>query len=375
MKIIFLNSHPIEYFSDLYRYLVNKNLDIEAWYCSDYGLNNYYDKEFNIDRKVDGLISGFKYKFLFNLNPYTKAKEKFFDTINPFILFNLFKLKKDTIIICHGWSRLSMILTILFAKYFGIKVGIRSETPYKHENHYKGFKKILRNNILKFLFRQIDYFFYIGSDNYKFYKQFKIPENRLIFMPYSVNPRNNNYSYKKRLNKILFCGKLIDKKRPIDLLKAFSNIDNIKSELIFAGNGIQLEYLKSKAREYAIKHRVHFLGLQSRKSLDKLYQQADVLVLPSGYGETWGLVINEGLEWGVPVIVSDMVGCSQDLCNKNGYIFKYLNIKDLTNKLNKIYKINDNQYQSLTKESFVKKQKFSFQTITNNLIRFTKEHI
>jgi glycosyltransferase involved in cell wall biosynthesis len=53
-------------------------------------------------------------------------------------------------------------------------------------------------------------------------------------------------------------------------------------------------------------------------------------VLPSGDGETWGLVINESLNFGLPLIISDMVGSARDLCTeKNGLIFKYNNLDDL----------------------------------------------
>ena len=43
------------------------------------------------------------------------------------------------------------------------------------------------------------------------------------------------------------------------------------------------------------------------------YHAADLLVLPSRHGETWGLVVNEALHHGVPVVVSEAVGCAPDL--------------------------------------------------------------
>ena len=84
MKIIFLNSHPIAYKSDMYRHLT-KSLPIEVWYCTKYGLKPHFDKEFNSFRSVDGLVEGFNHKFLFNLNFNSSGKEKIFDSLNPFI--------------------------------------------------------------------------------------------------------------------------------------------------------------------------------------------------------------------------------------------------------------------------------------------------
>ena len=96
--------------------------------------------------------------------------------------------------------------------------------------------------------------------------------------------------------------------------------------------------------------------------------------MPSGYGETWGLVINEGLEWGTPVVISDMVGCANDLCQGNGYVFQYKNVEDLVLKLNNIYNMNHEEYQSLVINSHRAKNKFSFKKITDNLTRFIKQH-
>ena len=93
MKIVFLNSHPIAYKSDMYRYLSNKT-SIEVWYCSKYGLKSHFDKEFNTYRSLDGLINGFDHKFLINLMPNSSAREKFFDSINPSIFLELLKLRK-----------------------------------------------------------------------------------------------------------------------------------------------------------------------------------------------------------------------------------------------------------------------------------------
>ena len=145
MKIVFLNSHPISYFSDMYQYLYD--LDFEVWYCSKYGLNSHYDKEFNSVRKLSGLLGDFKYRFLTNLNLFSSGNEKLFDTINPFIIFNILSLNKGDLIICHGWSRLTMICTIIFANILGVNVALRSETPIIHEYHYTGLKKVLRSKI------------------------------------------------------------------------------------------------------------------------------------------------------------------------------------------------------------------------------------
>ena len=373
MKIIFLNSHPISYFSDMYRFL-NNSLEFEVWYCSKYGLNSHFDKEFNSTRKIKGLLNGFSYKFLKNLHFNSSGREKLFDTINPLIFLNLISAGRGNLIICHGWSRLTMVITILFADIFGLKVGLRSETPIIHQKNYSGIKKVIRRSILKFLFNRIDYFFYIGTNNLKFYQSMGVNNKKLIFMPYSVNPLNKKIQKKnKRTNHIVFSGKLIEKKRPQDLLDAFINLNNKNIKLFFAGSGNLESRLRKKVNKLNLKQRVKFLGLLNKDELNELYNNSDILVLPSGYGETWGLVINEALEFGMPILVSNMVGSAVDLCNNNGYIFKYKSVKDLTLKLQKIINLSDLEFDEMVKSSLQLKEVYSFQTIQNNLQKLNKK--
>ena len=59
--------------------------------------------------------------------------------------------------------------------------------------------------------------------------------------------------------------------------------------------------------------RATFAGFLNQTQIADAYAAADVLVLPSDYGETWGLVVNEAMASGLPAIVSDAVGCAPDL--------------------------------------------------------------
>ncbi|MBE2223377.1 MAG: glycosyltransferase family 4 protein, partial [Anaerolineae bacterium] len=64
---------------------------------------------------------------------------------------------------------------------------------------------------------------------------------------------------------------------------------------------------------------------QNQSALSPYYHAADLLVLPSRYSETWGLVVNEALHHGLPCVVSDRVGCAPDLidCGNTGEIFPH----------------------------------------------------
>jgi glycosyltransferase involved in cell wall biosynthesis len=112
---------------------------------------------------------------------------------------------------------------------------------------------------------------------------------------------------------LLFCGKLIDKKRPLALLEAFAEV---RAErpcwLLMVGEGA----LRPAAEELVRRRRipgVRMVGFRNQSEIPAAYTAADVFVLPSGLHETWGLVVNEAMNFSLPLIVSDKVGCGQDL--------------------------------------------------------------
>ena len=98
------------------------------------------------------------------------------------------------------------------------------------------------------------------------------------------------------------------------------------------------ESLKIYVQENKINN-VHFYGFINQSEISKFYKAADLFVLPSGIGETWGLVVNEAMLFSLPIIVSDRVGCAKDLVkhNENGFIYEYGNVDELSYFLLKAY--------------------------------------
>jgi len=80
---------------------------------------------------------------------------------------------------------------------------------------------------------------------------------------------------------------------------------------------------------------VIFAGFLNRSEISRAYVAADLLVLPSRINETWGMVVNEAMNFGLPVIVSDKVGCAPDLVENgdNGYVFEHRAVDDLARDL------------------------------------------
>ncbi len=109
----------------------------------------------------------------------------------------------------------------------------------------------------------------------------------------------------------LYVGRLIERKGMDVLLEAFQELDNC--ELWVVGDGPLLGRVESLAR---MDPRIRMFGHIDHGQLASLYQQASVVVVPSLY-EPWGLVLDEALEQGVPVVATDQVGAVYDLIDRD----------------------------------------------------------
>jgi glycosyltransferase involved in cell wall biosynthesis len=105
----------------------------------------------------------------------------------------------------------------------------------------------------------------------------------------------------------LYVGKLVEKKRPLDLIDAVSRVPG--THALYVGDGP----LRGEAERAAAGQPVTFAGFRNQSAMPEAYAVADVLVLPSDRRETWGLAVNEAMASGLPAIVSDAVGCAPDL--------------------------------------------------------------
>jgi glycosyltransferase involved in cell wall biosynthesis len=122
---------------------------------------------------------------------------------------------------------------------------------------------------------------------------------------------------------ILFVGRLVPEKGVFDLLDAYAKLESgLRSEvsLVFAGDGVCREELARQAKHIR-PGVVCFQGFAQREDLAGLYALAETLVLPT-HSDTWGLVVNEAMACGLPIIVSSVAGCSSDLVEGgwNGYV-------------------------------------------------------
>jgi glycosyltransferase involved in cell wall biosynthesis len=213
-----------------------------------------------------------------------------------------------------------------------IPVWIRLETQDEAVHRSPG-KNLLRSAVYRLLYSQVQKGFYIGELNREHLRKHGFPPDRLIRAPYCTVDRFQNASeaefagiraaFRSRLgigpDKLVigFFGKLIPKKNPDLLMQAIPFMrEELKGKvtLLYVGSG-ELEAEMRESVWQLEKSGVHsiFAGFINQSAIRDYYAATDIMVLPSRYnGETWGLVVNEALQAGCAVVVSQAVGCSRE---------------------------------------------------------------
>lgn len=139
------------------------------------------------------------------------------------------------------------------------------------------------------------------------------------------------YEERKNVSRFLYVGRLIAVKNLKWLIGRFNQHPELQLDIV--GFGPLEKELKTIAKE-----NIHFHGAVENALLPSYYKRADVFVLPS-LSETWGVVVEEALNNGVPVMLSNRVGCADDLVNDNTGVIFELSDEDFEKKLAEICEV------------------------------------
>lgn len=157
-------------------------------------------------------------------------------------------------------------------------------------------------------------------------------EESLIFYPFHNVSKdfynlpiahNHNDNLEKEPFVFAFAGRLSKEKSVEELVHAFDEFNsshcyNQEFMLLIAGSGILHSQISKLLSVRGLESKVKMLGALGTEDLIKLYQNSRCLVLPSVY-EPWGLVVNEALCCGCPVLVSSNCGCIDELCTNSEF--------------------------------------------------------
>jgi glycosyltransferase involved in cell wall biosynthesis len=258
-------------------------------------------------------------------------------------LFKTFNDYKPDILNLTGYYDPAQLLLLFWAKLRGVKVIISTESNARHNPRQpvkELFKKIilwLTDGFICFGKSSADYLLELGVPPSKILSsKAAVVDNDLLAQKHTkaalVREQQKTKLSLPQYN-FIYTGRLIELKNLILLLKCFNKIKSPNWGLVLLGDGDQKPDLERLIKIENIKN-VTFVNGVNWYEVTETMALADVFILPST-SEAWGLVVNEAMVCGLPVIVSDCCGCVEDLVQngKNGFSFDPYNEEGLTEKL------------------------------------------
>jgi hypothetical protein len=381
-RLAIVSSHPVQYHAPLFQQLAcEESVNLTVYYGDDRSVKGYLDKGFGVAVQWDRpLLQGYESVFLSQKSPVSRWHQ-LWDYARLFQ--HLRKGQYDAVWV-NGYSDILSLVAHLSAWVLRIPTLIRAE-PWMRPEDRNSFANVMqtlgaessviseqRLVLMRFIkeklkwlvFKRARAIFSIGQASHRLYTYYGVPEKKLFRVPYCVdntfldNQRNQLILKRTDLRQelgfdtdtivIVFSGKMIEHKRPFDLLHAYHHLidEGLPVGLLFIGDGEQRNALQTYTETHALP-RVVFAGFQNQTQLGRYYVCGDVFSLPT-LSETWGLVLNEAMLFEMPVITTQFVGAAFDLIQtgQTGYIYPVGNIDQLTNDLRSLV-FEESQRQSM----------------------------
>ena len=357
VRLAYIVSHPIQYQAPLLRRIAQEpDIDLTVLFGSDFSVRSYKDEGFGVEVAWDTpLLEGYKSEFLPKLRDTGGVSP--LSPINRGIyrrLRNIDGSPAFDALWVHGYASINALQAILAANALGIPVLLRAESwlADRARSPLKLFAKSLFLHDLRHLIAAT---LPIGTVNAAYWSHYFGRNLPQFPMPYAVD---NAYfslraeeaaatepALRAKLNLephrpiILFASKLQTRKHADHLVEAYSALLKMTTSdpyLVIVGDGEERENLQSRCQALGLKD-VRFAGFQNQSVLPQYFRLADVFVLPSRH-EPWGLIVNESMAAGCPVIVSTDVGSGADLVTNGveGFIYPVGDIPALTHALARV---------------------------------------
>lgn len=355
-RLLVVQTHFIQYFAPLYRELARRpGIDLTVAYATDLGLREGLDVQFGQRVKWDVSLTDGYYWVVMPEHPEVDSVPRGLRRRNwsvcklvagaDAVLISSFLSVTDQIAAWTAWGRRKPLL-------------YRSESTLLPPLGSWS-RRAARAVALPLFYRGVSAAIYIGEQNKRQLRRFGVPEERLHFGPYAVDndlftfrarelaPQREalraRFGLKPELPVVLFAGKLIPKKQPLLLLEAFARLQaTLPSQLLIVGDGELRPELERRIAEARVP-RVHLAGFINQSRVGEGYAAADLLVLPSLREETWGLVMNEAMCFGLPVVASDRVGGALDLVREGetGLTFRFDDVDGLVGAMRRVLAVEE----------------------------------
>jgi glycosyltransferase involved in cell wall biosynthesis len=349
-RLAILASHPIQYFTPIYRRLAQRpGLDVEVMYYRDFGVRAQFDRQFAREIVWDtDQLSGYPHRFLRNVSPVS-------DTFNPLHAINpgafTRMLRGYDALWVNGYVYPSNWLAAIAAKMRGTKLLLRSDLRLYHRRRRRWYH-LPRDLVLRGWIRAADAILYVGRANREAYEHYGARPEQFFFTPHSVDvdeiarvagaARENLAALRSQWGLptdaviVQFVGKLTAQKHVDRMLDLAKHLETARAHVMIAGSGPLEETLRRSATDRGLRN-ITFLGFVNQARIAEVYAAGDIFVLPSE-GEAWGLAVNEAMAAGVVPVISSEVGAAADLITQGetGFVFPFGDWRAMTEQVTRL---------------------------------------
>lgn len=347
-RVLFVSNVPVPYRMEFFRGLAKKT---DLTVCFEASGSKF---QYNYDLNA----TGFQIFFLNKQDSDRKEWKKFFSKLN----------EKYDFIVLSGIANKISIASILYLKCKKVPFYIEIDGAIEREDTW------LKRRIKTFFVRSAAGGFSTGLAGDSYLMKYGAKEKCIYRYPFTslketdilteVVSEEKKNTIKKELGFsgekpiVLAVGRFIHRKGFDILLRAFKGLDS-KAELIIIGGSTDENY-ENIIRENDI-HNVYFREFMSSEELGKYYQMADVFVLPTRE-EVWGLVINEAMAYGCPIITTDNCMAGKELIENsvNGYIVPVEDVQQLNNRIRQLIEDGQVRYR-MAQNNLLKSKKYTIE--------------
>src|SRR5215813_7479200 len=282
------------------------------------------------------------------------------------------------VLLCGGYSYVAGWQAAAWARRRGVPVLLWIESTA--QDRRRNFPAIER--LKKRFVESSDGFVVPGRSSAEYLKAFGVAEHMIFHAPNAVDNDffasrsgqkcDTNPSVRLPPRFFLFVGRLVAGKGVFDLMAAYGKLPPSLREnfsLVFAGGGTcrrELERLAHRIRQ----GKIVFTGFLEKEDLASIYGRAAVLVFPT-HSDVWGLVVNEAMASGLPVIATSVAGCVADMVRdgENGYVVPPHNPQTLSNAMAAVARASQSERRQMSKNSFETGVRFSPQCWAEGVVQ------
>ncbi|HUA13887.1 MAG TPA: glycosyltransferase family 4 protein [Verrucomicrobiae bacterium] len=231
-------------------------------------------------------------------------------------------------ILCGGYNYIASWQALWWSRRNRVSFLLWSESNLRDTRSGNTFVEFLKSEFI----RKCSGFVVPGRSAREYLRGRRVKDDLIFTAPNAVDndlfaagagqARHKNLTIRQELRLparyFLFVGRLVPEKGVFDLLSAYAKLsDSIREQvgLVFVGEGVARRRLEEQAAGVS-PGTVQFVGFAQRDQLPAYYALSEALILPT-HTEPWGLVVNEAMACGVPVILSEVAGCAADLVTDN----------------------------------------------------------